>query len=297
MQIKELVIISGKGGTGKTSIAASFAALARNKVTVDCDVDAANMHIVMNHDIQRKKGFKGGKEAYVDPDLCTGCGTCFDHCRYNAVKMIDKLGKDKAFIEDISCEGCGVCVEFCPEGAVTLIQQTSGEWYISNSSFGPFIHARLGIAQENSGKLVTLLRLNSRILAKENDCELIIIDGSPGIGCPVIASITASSMVLAVTEPTLSGIHDLERIVELVKGFKTIPLTVCINKYDINIEITKEIEKYCAANKLCIVGSLPYDYLVTKAQIAGVSVVEYTGARIALSIKKMWRKIYYSLIQ
>ncbi|MFC1565187.1 4Fe-4S binding protein, partial [candidate division KSB1 bacterium] len=220
------------------------------------------------------------------------CGTCVDLCRFDGVYIDSTSNGTTASIDEISCDGCGVCVEFCPESAIKLIEKLSGEWYISESRFGPMVHARLGVAEGNSGKLVTLVRFHARNIAHEREADIILIDGSPGIGCPVIASITGVSLVLAVTEPTLSGLHDLERVIDLAKHFN-IQMVVCINKYDINPEMSRQIEDYCLAQKLKVVGKIPYDTIVTKAQIAGVSVIEYSGKNIALAIKKMWREINY----
>ncbi len=289
---KELVIISGKGGTGKTSIVSSFAALANKCVTADCDVDAADLHLIMKPKNLRTEDFKSGKQAVIDKDKCMACGTCVDLCRFDGVYLNSKSNGTTASIDEISCDGCGVCVEFCPKNAIELKEKVSGEWYISESRFGPMVHARLGIAEDNSGKLVTLVRFHARNIAHERKADIILIDGSPGIGCPVIASITGASLVLAVTEPTLSGLHDLKRVVDLTKHFN-IQLVVCINKYDINPEMSRQIEDYCLAQKFRVVGKIPYDTIVTKAQIAGVSVVEYSGKLITFAIKKMWQEINY----
>jgi len=293
--MKELVVISGKGGTGKTSIVASFAALAKKKVLADCDVDAADLHLILQPRNVHSELFTGGKEAVVREDECIGCGTCSNLCRFDAVTLNNGNGDiPKASIDPIACDGCGVCVKFCPENAIELREKTSGEWFISETTYGPMVHAKLGIAEENSGKLVTLVRFHAKKVAYDNGCDTVIIDGSPGIGCPVIASITAASLVLAVTEPTLSGLHDLERVVNLAGHFK-IPVAVCINKYDINTEMAERIEKFCLEQKLKVVGKIPYDPVVTRAQLAKVSVVEYSGAPVALEIKKMWREINYIL--
>ncbi len=291
--MKELVVISGKGGTGKTSIVASFAALAEKKVIADCDVDAADLHLILGSKIQKKNEFAGGKLAVINPDLCTGCGICTELCRFDAVSPVNgKTGIPGVSINRLMCEGCGVCANFCPVNAIELKEKVSGEWYISESRYGPMVHARLGIAEDNSGKLVSLVRLNAKNIAENRKYDLVIIDGSPGIGCPVIASVTGASLVLAVTEPTLSGLHDLKRVISLAEHFN-IRLVVCINKYDINTDMSRQIEEYCLTKKLKVVGKIPYDTIVTKAQIAGASVVEYAGKPVTFSIKKMWREIFY----
>jgi len=285
--MKELVVISGKGGTGKTSITASFAALAENAVIVDCDVDAADMHLILEPQIQEKHYFFGGKEASIKENLCTGCGKCFEICKFDAVKQ-DKNNKFK--IDGISCEGCGVCFRFCPSGAITFEEKLSGEWYISNTRFGSLIHAKLGVAEENSGKLVSKIRNQARLTAKRTNAELIIADGSPGIGCPVIASISGADTVLIVIEPTLSGIHDFKRVLELTRHFK-IPACVCINKFDVNEELTKETENFCEKNNIEIVGKIPYNKVFTDAMIKKLTIVECSDGFISKEIKNMWKKL------
>ena len=220
MGIKQLTIISGKGGTGKTTITAAFASLARNVVIADCDVDAADLHLIFLPKILKEKEFYGGKVAYIKKDKCTQCGTCEELCRFEAIKSCT--------VDPISCEGCKVCFYNCPEKAIEMKDNLSGHWYISTTRVGPMAHARLGIAEDNSGKLVSMVREQARILAEKEDKNLILIDGPPGIGCPVIAAITGVDLVLVVTEPTLSGIHDLDRAVRVADHFK-IPVVVCIN--------------------------------------------------------------------
>ena len=210
--MRELVILSGKGGTGKTSVTAAFASLARNMVLCDADVDAADLHLILSPDFKKTMEFKGGHEAVINPDLCTQCGRCIEVCRFGAVK-------DSFEIDPIDCEGCGVCVDLCPEKAIDFPEIVCGEWYISDTRFGPMVHARLGIAQENSGKLVSLIRGEAKKLAAKNNLDLILTDGPPGIGCPVIASIGQATAVLIVAEPTVSGLHDMERVGQLSKHF------------------------------------------------------------------------------
>ncbi len=285
--MKELVIVSGKGGTGKTSITACFSSLAENSVTADCDVDAADLHLILNPDIKHRSVFKGGFKARINSDACTECGKCLELCRYDAIK-------DNFEIDELSCEGCGVCAYFCPEGAIDMIQQISGEWFVSDTRFGKFIHAKLGIGEENSGKLVALVRKIAKINAQKDGNNVIIVDGSPGIGCPVISSITGADYVLIITEPTLSGRHDLERIAELIKHFK-VKGGVCINKYDLNERISGDIEKYCNENGLSFIGRVPYDDVFTKAMVARQCVVEYTQNGISRTIKEIWNKVNQEL--
>ena len=282
-EIKQLTIISGKGGTGKTSIAAAFASLAKNAVFADCDVDAADLHLILKPNINETIEFSGLKMACKDPEKCVECGECREACRFDAI--------DENFeVSVIDCEGCGVCVHVCPEEALSLVDRNSGYAYISETRFGPMAHAKLNVAEETSGKLVTLVRNNARILAKKNGKELIIIDGPPGIGCPVISSITGVDLVLIVTEPTKSGIHDLKRILGVAEHFK-IPSAVCVNKCDINTQQSKSIQKYCQINEIPVVGLIPYDTIFTKAMIKGKSIIEYTDGQISEHIKIMWGKV------
>lgn len=291
--MKEIVVISGKGGTGKTSIVASFAALANNAVLADCDVDAADLHLVLGPDIKQTHNFSGGKLASVVAEKCIGCGRCEEVCNFDAAVFAgpanDVVAKTYT-IDSIACEGCGVCVHFCPVDAVEFKDVVNGQWFISETRFGPMVHARLGVAQENSGKLVSLIRKQAKQLAADRKKDIIIVDGSPGIGCPVIASIGAADLVLIVTEPTMSGQHDLDRVIELTEHFK-IPTTVCINKCDINPKIAKAIEKRAAERGLKVAGKIPYDIIVTKAQVAAKSVVEYSNNVLKEQILLLWESI------
>jgi MinD superfamily P-loop ATPase len=295
--LKELVVISGKGGTGKTSIVAAFAALAKNAVFADCDVDAADLHLVLEPKIKQTNDFSGGKRAAIVTGKCVGCGKCQDLCRFDAIHLNGQANDvfDRTFTIDlVSCEGCKVCVEFCPADAIKFEDAINGQWFTSDTRFGPMVHAKLGIAEENSGKLVTLIRREAKRIAEEQSRNLLIIDGSPGIGCPVIASITGSDLVLVVTEPTLSGKHDLERVAELTANFG-IKTLVCINKADINTEMTDQISEYAIKRGLEVVGKIPYDEAFTKAQIMKATLIEYTGGNIAEKVKAMWREVTYAL--
>ncbi|MFA6424635.1 MAG: 4Fe-4S binding protein [Phycisphaerae bacterium] len=332
--MKELVVISGKGGTGKTSIAAAFASLAQKAVVADCDVDAADLHLVLSPTIIQRSDFSGGKKASIHTDKCIGCGACLSHCRFGAVVKDDYANglassmlksdcencdycerscsiRNHVIIRDMqqamglagptifridpfACEGCKVCVEFCPVNAIDFKQTINGQWFISDTRFGPMVHAQLGIAEANSGKLVTLIRREAKRIAEEQNKDLLIIDGSPGIGCPVIASITASDLVLVVTEPTLSGKHDLERVAQLTANFG-IKTLVCINKADINPQMTEQISEDACKHGLKVVGKIPYDDAFTKAQIMKATLIEYTGGDIAEKIKAMWREVIYEL--
>lgn len=295
--MKEVVVISGKGGTGKTSITAAFASLAPNAVLADCDVDAADLHLVLEPKIRQESDFSGGKQASVISEKCVGCGQCAQMCRFGALSLSgpgNRLIPKTYAVDPISCEGCKVCVEFCPENAVTFEPVINGRWFISDTRVGPMVHAKLGIAEENSGKLVTLIRREAKRLAEDQQKDLLIIDGSPGLGCPVIASVTGADMALIVTEPTLSGMHDLERVARLTSNFG-IKTLVCINKADINSEMTERISDYAAEHGLKVVGKIPYDDAFTKAQIMKATLIEYTGSDITEKIKAMWREVIYEL--
>ena len=288
---KELVVISGKGGTDKTSLVASFAVLAKNKVMADCDVDAADLHLILKTNIQHREIFKAGKRAIIRQKDCTGCGLCLSNCRFNAVKMIQEKEGEKIFsIDPISCEGCGVCVHFCPQEAIDFPENVCGEWFISDTRCGPMVHAKLGAAEENSGKLVSLVRTQAKKIADEHGQNLIIIDGSPGIGCPVIASITGADLVLVVTEPTLSGEHDFKRVISLTEHFN-IPAALCINKFDLNTSITERIEKEAQEKNIILAGRIRYDKEVTYAQVEEKAAVEYNSSQAGEDIKALWEKL------
>ena len=295
--MKELVVISGKGGTGKTSIVAAFAALAKNAVLADCDVDAADLHLVLEPKVKQTNDFSGGKQASIITEKCIGCGKCRDMCRFDAINFNGPGNDvvDKTFtIDPVSCEGCKVCVEFCPVDAIEFNDHINGQWFISDTRFGPMVHAKLGIAEENSGKLVTVIRKEAKKIAQEQKKDLLIVDGSPGIGCPVIASITAADLVLVVTEPTLSGKHDLERVAQLTASFG-IKTMVCVNKADVNPQITDQISEDAKKRGLKVIGTIAYDEAFTKAQIIRASVVEYTSGAITEQIKALWRQVTYAL--
>lgn len=295
--MKELVVISGKGGTGKTSITAAFASLAQNFVLADCDVDAADLHLVMAPDVKEKQDFSGGRQAAIMTEKCIGCGKCAKMCRFDAIALNgpgNGLVAKTYTVDPVGCEGCKVCMEFCPVDAISFEPAINGQWFISDTRFGPMVHAKLGIAEENSGKLVTLIRKEAKRIALEQKKDLLVIDGSPGIGCPVIASITGADVVLVVTEPTLSAKHDLERVAQLTSNFG-IKTLVCINKADINPEVTEQITEDATEHGLKVVGKIPYDDSFTKAQIMEATIIEYTGGDITEKIKAMWREVIYEL--
>ena len=296
VNVKEIVVISGKGGTGKTSLVAAFAALARDAVLADCDVDAADLHLIVAPEVRQAQDFSGGKVARVIADKCVGCGRCAELCRFEAVAF-DGLANDvvaKTYrIDPIACEGCGVCTRFCPANAIALETAINGKWFISETRLGPMVHARLTPGEENSGKLVTLIRREAKRIAEERAMHLVIVDGSPGVGCPVIASVTDADFALVVTEPTLSGRHDLERVLELTAHFQ-VPTAVCINKFDINPKISESIEQSAACRRVPVLGTIPYDTAVTTAQLAAQSVVENGNGPLRQRIEALWHAVLES---
>jgi len=282
--MKEIVVISGKGGTGKTSIIAAFASLAENKVLCDADVDAADLHLITDPEIKERHDFESGHTAIINQDKCTECGICRDLCRWNAIS-------EEFVVDSIECEGCGVCYYFCPEGAIDFPLNTCGEWYLSDTRFGPMAHASLGIAEENSGKLVALIRQEGKKLAKEKNLNLLLTDGPPGIGCPVIASLGGAAAVLIVAEPTVSGRHDMERVAELAAFFK-IPAMICVNKFDLNPDQGEGIEAFARERNVAVVGRVPFDPAFTKAMVQGKTIVEFDGrSKGCEAVKKIWKDL------
>jgi MinD superfamily P-loop ATPase len=282
--MKQLTVISGKGGTGKTSIVSAFASLAEDALFADCDVDAPDLHVIMQPKILERQDFYGHKIASIDIERCIKCEKCKEYCRFGAFTDNIEIIREK-------CEGCGVCEYICPTNAITMKDKRTGFTFISETRFGLLSHAQLNVAEETSGLLVSLVRNNAKILAKKHNKKLIIIDGPPGIGCPVIASITGVDLVLIVTEPTVSGIHDLERILKVADHFK-IPSLVCINKYNINEENCGKIKEYCNNKGIDVVGKIPYDEIVTKAMIEGKNIIEYTSNHnVSKKIVEMWNRI------
>ena len=284
--MRELVVISGKGGTGKTSLTAAFAHLADNLVLCDLDVDAPDLHLIAQPTVQRSGPFLSGHVAEIDPTVCTGCGTCMEACAYGA---IHKEG-GRLTVESAHCEGCNVCVAFCPEKAIDFPDRLCGTWYESDTRFGPMVHALLDPGQENSGKLVTLLKAKARERASALGLELILSDGAPGIGCPVIGSLSQASLVLLVTEPTPSGLHDLERVAELCRTFR-IPSTVLINKADLSPEYQAAIHAFCQTREIPVVGHLSHDPAVTEAMVRGQAVTEGPGTPFGEQVRQIWSEL------
>nr|WP_321400645.1 ATP-binding protein [uncultured Desulfobacter sp.] len=287
--MKELVILSGKGGTGKTSLTSAFASLAENMMLCDADVDAADLHLIMDPDVQETHDFAGGYEAEIVPDECTGCGQCMTLCRFDAVKPVK--GSGIFYIDSLDCEGCGVCADLCPESAIKFEKKICGQWFASKTRFGDMIHARLGIAEENSGRLVALVREEARKRVLADRIDLLLTDGPPGIGCPVIASMGQASAVLIVTEPTVSGIHDMERVAQLAAHFR-LPAMICINKYDLNPDQAKAIEAIAEKRNIEFVGKIPFDPAFTQAMVQGKSIMETHGdSPAAIEIKQIWERV------
>ena len=280
--MKQVTILSGKGGTGKTTITASYAALSENAVFADCDVDASNLHLLLKPEIKEKIEFKGLNVAYIEQEKCIKCGRCMELCKFGAI--------DDYQVDPIHCEGCKVCVVNCPVEAIQFNERVCGYAYISETKYGPMSHARLIPGMENSGKLVTLVRQHASKIAEKHGKGLVLVDGAPGIGCPVIASIANVDVALIVVEPTLSGIHDLKRAIELLNHFKVVP-SILLNKFDINEEHTNSIEKYCNSNDIVLLGKIPFDPTVTKSMVQGIPVVEYDSESISSkAIIKTWER-------
>jgi len=288
VMVKEITVLSGKGGTGKTSLTASFAVLTQHAVLTDCDVDAPDLHMLLKPEILETQEFKASRVAVIDQDTCVQCGKCEENCRFGAI--------EKQVVDPILCEGCGVCAYICPVATIELEKRVSGYAYISKTKYGPMSHALLNPGEENSGKLVALVRQNAKKVAEKENCELIVNDGPPGIGCPVIASMGGVDMGLIVTEPTLSGIHDMERALGLLNHFK-IPALVCVNKYDINEENTSRIVEFCESNGVEVVGKIPFDPIVTEAMVAGKPIVEYAPkSNVSKAIEELWERTLEQIV-
>jgi MinD superfamily P-loop ATPase len=288
--MKQLVILSGKGGTGKTSVAAALAHLASQEMPIvlaDADVDAANLELVLEPSTLEEHIFMGGQVAVIDPNKCQLCGRCHEVCRFDAIVR----GEDYYRVDPLACEGCASCMYQCPESAIHTEEQQAGLWFRSDTRFGPLYHAHLFAAQENSGKLVTLVKQHGRLQALDEGRELLIVDGPPGIGCPVISASAGADLALLVVEPTVSGIHDLERALATVSHFR-VPALVCINKADINAAHTAAIEAYCATEGIEMVGRLPYDTVVTEAMVQSQPVTAYQpDGAMAQALKQAWTGI------
>lgn len=281
--MKQIVVISGKGGTGKTVVTGSLASLAKNKVMVDCDVDAADLHLLLHPDIRERHEFRSGQSAVIDKRLCKECGKCAPLCRFAAIRP-------DFTIEHFSCEGCGLCARICPYGAIRMDENVAGEWFISDTKYGPFVHAKLGIAEENSGKLVAKIRQVAKELAEREGLEYVIIDGPPGIGCPVIASLSGIDCALIVTEPTLSGLHDAARVIG-VAGHFNIPVKLIVNKHDLNPAMTVRIEEFARRSRVTLIGKIAFSETVVKAVVEGKTVIDYPHSPVGDELRSIWEKL------
>jgi len=282
--MKQVLVISGKGGTGKTFFTGCLAVAVKNKVLVDCDVDAANLHLLLHPEIKESYEFIGGKLAQIDKTKCIECGLCIENCKFNAIG-------ENFQVDELSCEGCTICSYICPQEAIILRDRVSGRYFISETKYGTLIHARLGIAQENSGKLVTKLREHAKELANAKSCQYIIIDGPPGVGCPVMASMTGVDIVVAVTEPTLSGMHDLGRVIELAKHFK-IPLKVIVNKFDLNPQMSEKIEEELGKFEIELAGRIPFSEEILYSVKKGFPFLEFSQGKLSKEIESLIQNIF-----
>jgi MinD superfamily P-loop ATPase len=282
--MKKITVISGKGGTGKTSVAGSFAVFAGSEaVMVDGDVDAANLSLIMKHKLLEEHEFRASSIAKIDSEQCNQCDLCRDLCRFNAIS-------DQYIVSPVACEGCAFCYHVCPAQAIVMEETVSGYWFVSDTPYGTLVHARLGIAEENSGKLVTTVRNRGQQLAEETGKKYVIIDGPPGIGCPVIASLSGVDVALIVTEPTVSGIHDLERVVKVCNHFG-VPASVCINRYDLDESQTAAITSYCNDTGLPLAGKIPFDRVFVEAMLAGVPVTAFRKGPLYDDVRKIWDQL------
>ncbi|MBN2236524.1 MAG: ATP-binding protein [Bacteroidales bacterium] len=285
--MKQIAIVSGKGGTGKTSITSAFAAIAKSKILVDCDVDAADLFLVTNPTIEIKHRYKGGEIAVINQETCTNCGVCIDLCRFDAIRLIE----EQTTISEFSCDGCRLCELACPEKAIQMEENFNSNWFESNTRFGPMVHAKLGIGEDNSGKLVTQIRDRAKKIAQEKNLDIVLIDGPPGIGCPVISTLTGIDIALMVTEPTLSGMHDLNRLIELAKGFK-LKSYVLINKSDLNDEISNRIEQLCIANEMEVLAKIPFNRSFVDAMVNQKTLIEFApDSDLSKTLHTVWNRL------
>jgi MinD superfamily P-loop ATPase len=291
--VRQLIILSGKGGTGKTTIAAALAHLVSRELAIvlaDADVDAANLELVLSPARRETHAFEGGQVAAIDPQICTGCGRCDEVCRFDAL-----IPGDAYQVDALACEGCASCFYQCPVEAVRLQARQAGCWFRSDTRFGSLFHAHLFAGQENSGKLVTMVKQQARLLALDMGAALLLVDGPPGIGCPVISASAGADMALLVVEPTVSGAHDLERILATTDHFG-VPAMVAINKADLNLARSAEIDAFCAARGVEVIGRIPYDTVVTEAMVAGQPVTAVDDGPVAHALQGLWDKIEGALL-
>lgn len=278
----EIAVVSGKGGTGKTSVTAAFATLIKSKVLADCDVDAPDLHLILKPRIKQSSEFYGMKRAYIRLDDCTWCGICREYCRFDAIS-------EDYVVDPIACDGCELCYHLCPEKAIDLNPTLAGHWYVAESRFGTFVYGMLEIGEENSGKLVTVIRKQGLFLAQKEGADFLLVDGPPGTGCPVNSTLSGLKYAFVVTEPTQSGLHDLGRIIDLMEHFKVYPLVV-VNKFDLNEEVAQKIERYVEERGGTVLGKIPFDPAVTESMTQGLSVIEYGDSPASKAIKEVWEK-------
>jgi MinD superfamily P-loop ATPase len=286
--MREITVISGKGGTGKTTLTAALAAAGSNMVLCDGDVDAADLHLILHPEIRETHNFEGSWQAQIHLDMCTHCGICSEYCRFDAIVI---NGEKNRKIDPFKCEGCRLCERICPSGAITSLRSLNNSWFVSDTRFGPMVHAQMGPGEENSGKLVTRVRTRARELASANHSANILTDGPPGTGCPAIASITGTDAVLVVIEPSKTSLHDAKRVIELAGGFK-IPVYALINKHDIHPETTSQIEAFLEESSIPLLGKIPFEKKIVEAMIEGKSICEYDpGSDIAGTLRSAWERI------
>lgn len=290
--MKEITILSGKGGAGKTSVTAALASLAGNTVFCDNDVDAADLHLIFNPEIQETHAFSSGSKASIDQDACTNCGLCQESCRFNAIHT-NESGYPE--VNEFQCEGCRLCERICPVDAITTHENFNNNWFVSTTRFGPLVHAKMGPGEENSGKLVSRIREKAREMANEIQADFILNDGPPGIGCSAISSITGTDAVLLVIEPTISGLHDAKRLVQLVKSFG-IAMFAIINKYDINTEASTTVEEFLEAENIKVLGRIPFDKAMVESMVNEKSMVEFAPeSTISHVLTNSWKKLITNL--
>jgi MinD superfamily P-loop ATPase len=286
--MKEITILSGKGGTGKTSITAAIASVAENAVFCDNDVDAADLHLIFDPEIKETHTFFSGYKATIHDDACTRCGICYDHCRFDAIHYKEFGG---LYVNHFQCEGCRLCERVCPVNAITSERNSNNFWYVSDTRFGKLVHAKMGPGEENSGKLVSEIRGQAKSIAKQAGNDYVINDGPPGIGCAAISSVTGTNAVLLVIEPTNSGFHDIKRVIDLIESF-SIPSFAVVNKFDINPEVTAGIEIFLKDKNIPLLAKLPFDKKMVEAMVEGKTIVEYApSSEISKKIKEVWEKI------
>jgi MinD superfamily P-loop ATPase len=291
--MKQLVILSGKGGTGKTTVTAALAHLASQELSIvlaDADVDAANLELVLDPKKLETGNFTGGKLAVINPEMCTACGACAEVCRFDAIIP----GGEVYQVDALACEGCAACHYQCPAEAIQMVEQRAGQWFRSDTRFGSLFHAHLFAGQENSGKLVTLVKQQARSSALKTAADLLLVDGPPGIGCAVIAASAGADLALHVVEPTVSGAHDLERVIATTDHFG-VPSLVLINKADLNPVRSDEIAAFCAERGVTAVGRIPYDTVVTEAMVRGLPVTTYTDGSVVQAFEEVWRRVRYGI--